>query len=287
LGCIHPWDASRHYEYGALPMGAANSPSIAGRYGTAFLRLLRSVCPLCQGIPTQNTLWTSFSGIKKYNPALGHVRVLIGTDGLPAILLWSHCDNFFLHGPTKDKTTAALIAFLDKAVDVGMLCHPGKLAPPAQLVKYAGLIFYTAMEPKLLVPEDKRAKSLAMIEYAQRNHKRISRLALAVVVGVLKSLVEATPTRIGHTFLRHLQHTLHPLGWDGVELPYFSYTPLTSDDLREFSMWTWVLKHDYGRRARAQNPGTLIPSFGDGSDTDTGGTVKYKKGDPFEMWMGV
>jgi hypothetical protein len=87
------------------------------------------------------------------------------------------------------------------------------------LVKYTGLIFDTATKPKLLVPEDKRTKSLAMIEYAQRNHKRISRLAHAVVVGVLESLVEATPTRISHTYLRHLQNTLHPLGWDGVELP--------------------------------------------------------------------
>jgi hypothetical protein len=174
LGCIHPRDASRHYAYGGLPMGAANSPSLAGRYGTSFLRLLRSDCPLFQGTPTQYTWWASFNGSKKYDPDVGQGRVLIGDDGLPAVLLWSHCNDFFIHGPTKEKTTAALIAFLNKAVDVGMLCHPGKLTPPAQLVKYTGLIFNTTTEPKLLVPEDKQTKSLAMINYAQRNHLRIS-----------------------------------------------------------------------------------------------------------------
>jgi hypothetical protein len=139
-----------------------------------------------------------------------------------------------------------------------MLCHPRKLTPPSQSVKYTGLIFNTTTEPKLLVPEDKQMKSLAMIEYAQRHRKQISRLALAVIVGVLESLVEATPTRLGHTYLRHLQHTLHPLGWDGEELPYFSYTSLTYEDLQEFGMWTWILEHNYGRRARAQKSGTLI-----------------------------
>jgi hypothetical protein len=169
---------------------------------------------------------------RQQEPALGRGRVLIGDDGLPAVLLWLHRDDFFLHSLTKDNTTAALIAFLDKAVDVGMLCHPGKLTPPAQSVKYTGLIFDMAMEPKLLVPEDKQTKSLAMIEYAQRSHKRISRLALAVVVGVLKSLVEATPTRIGHTYLPHLQHTLQPtwLAWGGATLLllHFAHTGRSS-----------------------------------------------------------
>jgi hypothetical protein len=205
---------------------------------------------------------------------------------LPAALVWSHCDDFYIHGPTKEKTTAALTAFLDKAVDVGMLCHPGKLTPPSHTVKYTGLIFDTTTEPTLLIPEDKRIKALAMIDYAKCHHGRISRLALAVVVGLLESLVEATPTRLGHTYLRHLQHTLHPFGWDGDELAYLSYTSLTAEDLREFSMWEWILSHR-GRSVRAPRAGTLVPSFGDGSGTGTGGTVKYTEGELFEMWMGV
>jgi hypothetical protein len=33
--------------------------------------------------------------------------------------------------------------------------------------------------------------------------------------------------------------------------------------------------------------GTLVPSFGDGSGTGTGGTVQYHEGEPFEMWLGT
>jgi hypothetical protein len=131
LGCIHPRDQDRHYVYRSLPMGAANSPSLAGRYGAAFLRLLRSRCPLYQGHPTVNTWGGSFAGSSSYIPSLGHGRVLLEQDGLPAALVWAHCDDFFIHGPTKAKMVAALTAFLDLAVDVGMLCHPGKLTPPA------------------------------------------------------------------------------------------------------------------------------------------------------------
>jgi hypothetical protein len=66
---------------------------------------------------------------------LGQGRVLLGFDNVLAVLVWAHCDDFYIHGPNKDKTTAALTAFLHCAVDVGLLCHPGKLTPPAQAVK--------------------------------------------------------------------------------------------------------------------------------------------------------
>jgi hypothetical protein len=85
-----------------------------------------------------------------------------------------------------------------------MLCHPGKLTPPAQSVKYTGLIFDTQAEPMLLIPEDKRSKALAMTVYACQQKDKISRLALSIVVGVLESLAKVTPTRIGHTYLRSL-----------------------------------------------------------------------------------
>jgi hypothetical protein len=52
LGCIHPRDPRRHYQYCLLPMGAAQSPSLAGRYGAAFLQLLRSKSALYQGPAT-------------------------------------------------------------------------------------------------------------------------------------------------------------------------------------------------------------------------------------------
>jgi hypothetical protein len=49
--------------------------------------------------------------------------VYIGDDGLPVVLLWAHCDEFLIHGPTWSKTAEALSKFLDVTVEVGMLCH--------------------------------------------------------------------------------------------------------------------------------------------------------------------
>jgi hypothetical protein len=39
LGLVHPITGMR-YAYGGLPMGAGNSPALAGRYGLSFIRLL-------------------------------------------------------------------------------------------------------------------------------------------------------------------------------------------------------------------------------------------------------
>jgi hypothetical protein len=51
--------------------------------------------------------------------------------------------------------------------------------------------------------------------------------------------------------------------------------------------WTHLLSTETGRYARSDRSGTLIPSFGDGSGTGTGGTVVYEEGNPMEMWMGA
>jgi hypothetical protein len=201
-------------------------------------------------------------------------------------MVWAHCDDFLIYGPTYAKTAAALIAFLDLTVKVGLLCHQGKLTLPAQAVKYTGLIFDTTGTPKIRIPDYKRDKALAMAEYAVRHRNRLSRLALAVVVGVLESLVEATQSRIGHTYLQSLQRTLHPKDWLGEDLPYYSFTDLTDGDIRDLSMWKWILQRNDGRSARGSKSGCLIPSFGDGSGTGTGGTVQYDESTPFRNVAG-
>jgi hypothetical protein len=63
-----------------------------------------------------------------------------GEDNLPAILIRVHCDDFLIHGPTKEKTTEALNTFLDLTVDVGLLCHPGKLVPSSTTIQYCGFL---------------------------------------------------------------------------------------------------------------------------------------------------
>jgi hypothetical protein len=113
----------------------------------------------------------------------------------------------------------------------------------------------------------------------------LSRLALAVIVGVLESLVEATPSLLGHTYLRSLQETLHPTGWDGQDLPYYSFASVSNKDFDGLTNWLWLLDLNPGRAARGHRSGVLVLSMGDGSGTGTGGTVLFDDVD-FEMWMG-
>jgi hypothetical protein len=147
LGCIHLRNPEVHMVHGGLPMGAANSPSIAGRHGAALIRKVCESCPVFNGHPIANTWWKHYSSDQKYNPVYGHGMVYIGDDGLPAARAWGHCDDFFIHGPTYQKTSQALTDFMDLTVKVGLLCHPGKLTPSAQVVKYTGLIL---TRPRLL-----------------------------------------------------------------------------------------------------------------------------------------
>jgi hypothetical protein len=156
LGCIGPTDPNKHYVYGGLPMGAGNSPSIAGQLGTAVLRLVRRLYKeIFSGNPVLNTWWSHFGLDLTYDPKWGHGLVYLGNDGLPAVLIWAHMDDFLIHGPTYDKACAGLTAFLALTVQLGLLCHPGKLTPPAQVVKYTGLIFDTSGVPTLIIPEYK------------------------------------------------------------------------------------------------------------------------------------
>jgi hypothetical protein len=168
---------------------------------------------------------------------------------------------------------------------VGLLAHPGKLTPPCQEVKYTGFIWNTENIPSLKIPPYKVDKSIALIEYAIDNRDYISRLCLAVVKGVLESEVDATPARSGHTHLRSLESTLHLKGWEG--LPYYSFTSLSDVDVDNLSWWKRVLGTNQGQTSRADKANLLIPTFGDGSGTGTGGTVQYALDEPMQMWKAV
>jgi hypothetical protein len=94
-----------------LPMGAGNSPAIAGRMGAAILRQLIERHPgLFQGEPRDHT-WQATTEGADSTQRHGYGRVLFNLDdGLPAVLLWVHVDDFLIHGPTYAKTAKALSA---------------------------------------------------------------------------------------------------------------------------------------------------------------------------------
>ena len=285
LGLIHPITLEQ-WVYGGLPMGAGASPALGGRYGMAFLRLLRANSTLYQGTPRANCWWTGFTGLG-YDPKLGYGLALLGPDGAPAVLVYAFVDDFLIHGPDKDTVDRALRAFLDLSVQVGLLCHPKKLYPPAQVQPYIGFIFDTRGIPTLRVPTAKREKALAMVEHIRHSppDRLFSRLALSVITGTLESLVEATPSRLGHTYLRGFHSIVHPAGSELGAATYYTRTRVPERVRRDLRWWEAILSRDISRQARSINAGVLVPSWGDGSGTGTGGTVQVPDS-PLAMWMG-
>jgi hypothetical protein len=196
-------------------------------------------------------------------------------------------DDFIIHGPTFDKTTAALKYFLDMTVRVGMLCHPKKLTPPCQVAKYCSFLFDTRTIPCLSIPVTKRERALAIAKHviSSVSTREWSRLSLAVAAGVLESLVEATPRRIGHTYLRQFHSVVHPPGIGVGAEPYYTTTTVPDEVRRDLRWWVTYLEHGNERFARSTKSATLVLTWGDGSGTGTGGTFTVGK-EPLKMWKG-
>jgi hypothetical protein len=122
-------------------------------------------------------------------------------------------------------------------VDCGLLAHPKKLTPPQQVVKYCGFLFDSRGVPCLRVPVNKHERALAIVEYLldAPNHGQVfSRLSLAVAAGVLQSLVEATPLRLGNTYLRRFHLIVRPPDLGSGLDPYLTKTRIPQrvrDDL--------------------------------------------------------
>ena len=86
--------------YDTLPIGTRNSPGTSGRFDAAFLRQILESSPLFQGSPQANSFHSTFEN-SSIHPNHGTDRVLIGEDGLPAVLLWIHVDDILIHAPTQ------------------------------------------------------------------------------------------------------------------------------------------------------------------------------------------
>jgi hypothetical protein len=165
--------------------GFIKSPAVSGRFGAAFLRLIFQEVEEMQGEVLINDWKVALEG-DGFDPKLGIGRVLIGSDVLPACLIWIHVDSIFLHGPTREKCTSALKKILDLMVLVGLICHPTKLKPPAQIQKICGFLYDSVGTPKLRIPDNKVVRALALLDLFMRGSRTvICRLALALVVGTL------------------------------------------------------------------------------------------------------
>ena len=285
MGLVHPVTGD-HYTWHGCPMGSGSSPGLAGRYGLAFVRLLRERGPMFQQRARPNCWWSGFRE-EGYDPDLGYGFSFQQSDGSPAVKLFVHVDDFLIHGPTYESTARALSFFLDLTVDVGLLCHPKKLKPPSQQQRYTGFIFDTRREPTLRIPEDKLEKALAMVHHMESlpKDREMSRLALSVVAGTLESLADATPERLGHTYLRATHALIHPPGHEVGAAVYYTTATVPASVRQEMRWWRRILETSPARVLRSSASATLIPTWGDGSGTGTGGTA-ILPGEPMRMWMG-
>jgi hypothetical protein len=56
----------------------------------------------------------------------------MGSDGLPAALIWVMVDDYLIHAPTKRKCREAFTVFMNHMVRLGFICQCVKTGPPAQ-----------------------------------------------------------------------------------------------------------------------------------------------------------
>jgi len=295
LGCIHPRTGQQLCYFG-LPMGSASSPGLAGRYGASLLRQVREREAVFQGV-LQDNGWRSFLEKKPFEAHKGVGLVLMGADGLPAAIMWIHVDDIAIHAPTKSKCFKAVNSFMDAALRVGLICQPCKTRPPAQIQKYCGFIYDTTGVPCLCIPQDKIDRSIASIRFLRSGAAtvRLSRLTLSVVVGLLQSLVVATPYNVGQTYLRRLYDRLHDT--DGVPDDatgagfYYTVVNLSVDEWLDLEWWETALQLSPRQYARSRHQSIVGVTWGDGSGTGTGGTLQIVptggEAMAVEAWMGV
>jgi hypothetical protein len=133
-------------------------------------------------------------------------------------------------------------------VDVGLLCHPGKLVPPSPVVQYCGFLFDTTGEPALHIQVDKREKILTAFDFTLQQTE-LSRLSLAIVAGLLESVSPATPSNLGQTYLGSLYGLIHPIASPDTEGQpplsiYYTSTNIPDDVLNDKLWWRAALIHN-------------------------------------------
>jgi hypothetical protein len=290
LGCIHPITGA-NLVYCGLPMGSANSPAISCRITNGGIRSIRERESLFQGSVLLNT-WASKMADGTYDVRVGHGRVIMGDDGLPAALIWVMVDDFLIHAPTQRKCYQAFSLFMDHMVRMGFICQCVKTSPPAQEQKFCGMIFDTRSTPTMRIPMSKVSRTLATLaRVGELNDKQeLTRLAGAVVGGLCQSLVDATPARQGQTYLRALYDNIHHTSKLYGRALYYTKFQLSPETLEDLQWWEEFLSLNPGNTSRAGHMQTMGVTWGDGSGTGTGGTfevVQHQHTPVLETWMGT
>jgi hypothetical protein len=56
---------------------------------------------------------------------------------------------------------------------VGLICHPTNLKPPAQIHKMCGFLYDSDETPKLIIPDNKVVRALALLGFLVRGSRTI------------------------------------------------------------------------------------------------------------------
>jgi hypothetical protein len=290
LGCIHPITAAQ-LVYCGLPMGSASSPAISCRITNGAMRTIRDTESVFQG-DVEISTWATAMKDGSYDPRKGHGRVVMGREGLPAALIWVMVDDYLVHAPTKRKCQLAFSSFMDHMVRLGFICQCVKTSPPAQLQKFCGMLFDTTRAPTMIIPPAKVSRSIAMIARVRDLNARnlLTRLSASVLGGLLQSLVDATPSRQGQTYLRSLYDNVHHTSDLFGKALYYTKFQLSDVVQEDLSWWEEFLRLNPGHTSRAGHMRTMGVTWGDGSGTGTGGTFEEVQPhtDPtLDTWMGT
>jgi hypothetical protein len=160
-----------------------------------------------------------------------------------------------------------------------LICHPTKLKPPAQIHKCCGFLYNSVGTPKLRIPDKKVVRDLALLELLMRGSRTvICRLALAVVVGNLQSLVPATPNAIGASFLHHVYRNIHNETlefFDDIHDFYHSGFALGALAQADLSWWEQALASGLREQVQPRDLCTLGVAWGDGRGSGSGGTFEW------------
>ena len=163
MGITHPGTEER-YVFSTLPMGTYNSPGASGRFGAALIRHVMETSDLIGGSPVDNSIQQYFSN-KISHPKFGEGRVLFGSDGLPAVLVWLHMDDILIHARIKAKLEAALDHILQTTMRLGLIFNYSKMDSPSQRVKFCGFIYDTSSIPTLCIPQNKVNRAIIITGY--------------------------------------------------------------------------------------------------------------------------
>jgi hypothetical protein len=113
---------------------------------------------------------------------------------------------------------------------------------------------------------------------------------VAVGGGFLQSLVDATPSRIGQTYLCLLYDEVHDIEELHGKALYYTPIVLSEACMEDLAWWKHFLVKNPGNFSRNGTAGNIMGTWGDGSGTGTGGTVEPlgQTGLPrLEAWMGA